>query len=215
MKKFACLLFALALITIPSYAQTELTDEEIEVLENDIRMKVYDSYLPEIAGKADKSREEKLLAREYIKLALKLFIGEGEDYTYEEEDKYGIKRKRIHEAVKMQTTSNGIPNKPQPMKRYLNRLMNLKYQRVEVDTLTAVRIDKEIHPVGDGLYTATATFLQVFRGYRDNMKVIDDRDMKQVTIYIRKEVIDVSTGIYRFEVKLGDIRITSDWGEHD
>lgn len=208
------LLFAVILLFahIPFAFSQELSESERKTLEQRIIEKINDfiSYLPEIAAKSDKSYEEKRLALRYIDRTLDLFIGKGEDYQYIVTYN-GRRYTRWHDAVKMQTTSRGIPNKPQPMKRYLHRLMALNYQKVEVDSCSAVRIDKRLHKVGENRYTATATFVQIFRGWRDGRLVISDIDPKQVTVYVEKIVID--GGVYVFDVKLGDIRITSDWGE--
>ncbi len=190
----------------------EMTESEKATLEQRIREQIDDfiSYLPEIAAKSDKSYKEKLLAQKYIKSALDLFIGKGDQYTYI--DQSG--NKRLHEAVKMQTTSRGIPNRPQPMKRYLPRLMNLRYQEVEVDKCSAVRINQHLYKIGEGKYAATAVFLQVFRAKRDGKIVLDNKDAKQVTVYVDKSVVETPNGSKTYwKIQLGDIRITSDWGE--
>lgn len=194
------------------YAQ-KLSDEDRETIEQRVIEKINDfiSYLPEIAGKSDRPREEKLLAQKYINKTLELFIGKGDNYEYF--DQAG--NRRWHEGVKMQTTSRGIPNRPQPMKRYLPRLMNLSYQKVEIDTCSAVRIDKHIYEAGDGRYTATATFIQSFKGWRDGKLIINDKDAKQVTVYVERTIIDTPEGRDVFWIiRLGDVRITTDWGEH-
>ncbi len=189
-----------------------ITDKEREVIEQRIIEKINDfiSYLPEIAAKSSRPMEERKLAQKYIEKALDLFIGKGYDYMYI--DQAG--NERNHDAVKMQTTSRGIPNPPRYMRSYLPRLMALKYQKVEIDTCSAVRIDKHIHDVGNGQYTATASFIQSFRGWRDGRMVINDKDIKQVTVYIEKKVVETPEGEDVFWIiRLGDIRITTDWGE--
>lgn len=189
-----------------------LTDEEREVIEQRIKEKIDDfiSYLPEIAAKSDRPMEEREYAQKYIGKALDLFMGKGYDYKYIDQDK----NERMHDAVKMQTTSRGIPNPPHYMRSYLPRLMALKYQEVEIDTCSAVRIDKHIHHVGNGKYTATASFVQAFRGWREGRMVINDKDMKQVTVYIERRVVKGPDGEDVFWIiRLGDIRITTDWGE--
>ncbi len=88
----------------------ELIADEFETYNQRAIEKIYDflSYLPEIAAKKDKSVDEQQLAQKYISKALELFIGEGEEFEYE--DQTG--NKRIHEAVKMKTTSRGRANAP-------------------------------------------------------------------------------------------------------
>ncbi|MCD8296973.1 MAG: hypothetical protein LUC88_05310, partial [Prevotella sp.] len=203
------ILFLLNCFLVTTHAQT-LTDSDKKEIEQRIIEKVNDfvSYLPEIAAKSNKKKEERETASEYIAIALKLFIGEGEKYPYI--DNAG--NKRLHDEVTMQTTSRGKKNPPQPMVNYLNGLMALPYHKVKVDTCYAVRINKEIHEVGDGLYTATALFVQSFRAYRDNRLVLNDKDPKQVTVYIKREVINDYSGksVY-WVIKLGDIRVTSNY----
>lgn len=201
----------LCLGTLCTQAQT-ITDKEREDIEQRIIEKINDfiSYLPEIAAKSSRPMEERKLAQKYIEKALDLFIGKGYDYMYI--DQAG--NKRHHDAVKMQTTSGGIPNPPRYMRSYLPRLMALKYQKVEIDTCSAVRIDKHIHDAGNGQYTATASFIQSFRGWRDGRMFINDKDIKQVTVYIERKVVETPEGEDVFWIiRLGDIRITTDWGE--
>lgn len=191
--------------------QLTLTEDDKQRIEQRIKEKADDflSYLPEIAAKSDKSYEEKQTAREYIKLALKLFIGEGEKYKWIDANGY----ERLHDEVKMQTTSHGVANTPKPMKTYLSRLMALPYTKVEVDTVKAVRVNT-IHQIGEDNYTATATFIQAFRSWRDGKLIINDVDPKQVTVYIRRIPISSYTGtkIY-WQILLGDIRVT-DWSQY-
>lgn len=208
--RFILLSFIMGMFSLGAHAQS-LTEDERETIEQRVIEKINDflSYLPEIAAKSNKSYEEKQLAQRYIKKTLDLFIGEGNDYEYQ--DQAG--NWRWHEAVKMQTTSRGYANRPQPMKRYLNRLMALPYQKVEVDTCQAVRINRHLHEVGDGRYTGSAYFIQAFRATRDGRIVVNDKDAKQVTIYVERKVIE-STGDVVWIIKLGDVRITTNWGKN-
>ena len=205
------IIMLLCLGTFDIQAQS-ITDEEREEIEQRIIEKINDfiSYLPEIAAKSSRPIEERKLALKYIEKALDLFMGKGYDYTYI--DQAG--NKRNHDAVKMQTTTRGVPNPPRPMRKYLQKLMALTYQKVEIDTCSAVRIDKHIHDAGNGQYTATASFIQAFRGWRDGRMVINDKDIKQVTVYIERKVVETPEGEGVFWIiRLGDIRITTDWGE--
>lgn len=205
------LAFFLCSLTYIAQAQ-EMTESEKATLEQRIREQIDDfiSYLPDIAAKSNKPYQEKLLAQKYIKAALELFIGKGDSYPYIDQNG----NSRTHEAVKMQTTSRGIANRPKLMKRYLSGLINLPYQKVEVDKCSAVTINKHLYKISEGRYAATAVYLQAFRAWRDGRLIINDKDAKQVTVYVDKKVIDTPNGskIY-WEIQLGDIRITSDWGE--
>lgn len=209
---FVILLMCLSAVELQAQKKsTELSEEDRIALEGNVEDRINDflSYLPEIAAKSDKSMDERNLARQYIKLALAVFIGEGEKYPYI--DNNG--NERMHDAVKMQTTSNRIKNNPIPMKRYLNRLMGLPYQKVEIDTCEAVRINKKLHETSDGRYVGSAIFVQAFRAWKDGRLVIDDTDAKQVTIYVERIKLNENSSVdsYVWDVKLGDIRITTDW----
>lgn len=210
---FTIILMCLFSINIQaqSYRNSEdLSDEERATLEQRVIEKINDflSYLPEIAAKSNKSEEEKKLARKYIGLTLDLFIGEGKKYQYQ--DNAGVWR--WHDEVKMQTTSRGRANTPKPMATYLERLMALPYQKVEIDTCSAVRINKKLYKQADGQYTGSAVFIQAFRATRDGRLVVNDKDAKQVTIYVKREEIEVNGQTDTvWIIKLGDIRITTEW----
>lgn len=217
MKTKTILLFFLCICNFNGYAQNgyDISEKERISIEQRIIEKINDflSYLPEIAAKSNKSQDEKQLALKYIDKALELFIGEGNDYQYQ--DQTG--NWRWHDAVKMQTTSRGRANRPQPMKQYLKKMMALPYQKVEIDTCSAVRINKKLYPTGDGRYTGSAVFIQAFRATRDGRLVVNDKDAKQVTIYVERQVIDIIDGRTDivWVIKLGDVRITTQWGNNE
>ena len=208
---FAMCLFGLNIQAQNGFqAQSELSDDERATIEQRVLEKIDDfiSYLPEIAAKKNKSNDEQQLALKYIEKALDLFIGEGNDYEYE--DQAG--NKRMHEAVKMQTTSRGRANTPQPMKRYLNRLMALPYQTVEVEQCKAIRIDKHLHPIGNNRWAGSAVFMQVFRATKDGRLVVNDTDEKQVTFYVDREEYEIGPNGEKqvvWTIKLGDMRIAN------
>lgn len=201
---------ALCLLGMNMQAQTVLSDEERIEIEQRVLEKIDDfiSYLPEIAAKKNKSYDEQQLALKYIEKALELFIGGGEDYEYM--DQAG--NQRMHEAVKMQTTSRGRANKPQPMKRYLNRLMALPYEKVEIESCKAIRIDKHLHYVGNNRWSGSAVFMQVFRATQDGRFVVNDTDEKQVTFYVDQEEFEYGVNGEKqvvWTIKLGDMRIAN------
>ena len=208
-KNFLYLVLIFSTFSITGFAQNqqELTPEERETIEQRVIEKINDflSYLPEIAAKSNKPLEERRLAQKYITKTLELFIGEGKNYQYQ--DQYG--EWRWHEAVKMQTTSRGRVNRPKPMSLYLNSLMALPYQTVQIDTCSAVRISNKLHSVGNGKYTGSAVFIQAFRATRDGRLVVNDKDAKQVTIYVERKEIPIGDVVWI--IKLGDVRITTEW----
>ena len=205
--KIAILVLMLGTFSMSLHAE-RLSDEDRATLEQHALEKINDfiSYLPEIAAKSNKSYEEKQLAQKYIAKTLELFIGEGNDYEYID----AAGNRRMHPAVTMQTTSRGFANPPQPMKRYLQRLMALPYQTVEVDTCQAVRIHSHLRETGDGWYVGSASFLQVLRATRDGRLVVNDKDLKIVTIYVKRIHIP-ETGEDIWVVYLGDMRVRSSW----
>ena len=77
------LAFILCSLTFMVQAQ-EITESEKATLEQRVKEQIDDfiSYLPEIAGKSGKPYQERVLAQKYIKSALELFIGKGEQYSY-------------------------------------------------------------------------------------------------------------------------------------
>lgn len=208
-KELIFILF-LSIFGINTQAQTILSEEDRIQIEQRVIEKIDDfiSYLPEIAAKKNKSNDEQQLALKYITKALELFIGGGDDYEYM--DQAG--NLRIHEAVKMQTTSRGRANKPQPMKRYLNRLMALPYEKVEVESCKAIRIDKHLHYIGNNRWSGSAVFMQVFRATQDGNYVVNDTDEKQVTIYVDREEYEYGVNGEKqvvWTIKLGDMRIAN------
>lgn len=200
----------LSIFGINTQAQTILSEEDRIEIEQRVIEKIDDfiSYLPEIAAKKNKSYDEQQLALKYITKALELFIGGGDDYEYM--DQAG--NLRMHEAVKMQTTSRGRANKPQPMKRYLNRLMALPYEKVEVESCKAIRIDKHLHYIGNNRWSGSAVFMQVFRATQDGSFVVNDTDEKQVTIYVDREEYEYGVNGEKqvvWTIRLGDMRIAN------
>lgn len=204
------LMLALCFSCIKTQAQEVLSNEERATIEQRVLEKIDDfiSYLPEIAAKKNKSYEEQQLALKYINKTLDLFIGEGNPYEYI--DQAG--NKRLHEAVKMQTTSRGRRNTPIPMKTYLNRLMALPYQKVEVESCKAIRINKHLHYVGNNRWSGSAVFMQVFRATKDGRLVVHDTDEKQVTFYVDREEYAIGPDGQKqvvWTIRLGDMRIAN------
>lgn len=137
-----------------------------------------------IAYMADKDKKEKI--RYYFReKALNLFIGRGDEYTLG-----GV----YSDGVKMQTTS--IYNKkprPQLMKRYFTRLINLNYVDVEIEGTDIVDMDvSALRKINDDLYVCSVCFVQKFRGIRgDGRADYVDRTRKEATVYVvLEETID-------------------------
>lgn len=63
--------------------------------------------------------------------------------------------------------------------------LNLPYQEVEVDKCSAVKNKQHLYKSSEGKYAATAVYLQAFHAWRDRRLIIDDKDAKQVTVYVK------------------------------
>lgn len=218
MKRFNLCTFFVAVTSIffniyAGNSSKELTEDQKGAIEQAVKYKVDDfiSYLPDIAATSNKGVETRRLAKRYMAQALKLFIGEGQEYPYA--DAHG--NERMHAPVTMQTTSRGIKNKPKRLTTYLNRLMALPYHRVEVEKCEAVKLCNDIHKIGENKWTCTAYFIQTFRAYnKENGCIIYDKDPKKVTVYITCDsVFNAKTGELNefYAVQLGDISIYSDY----
>ena len=194
------------------YAQ-ELSWDEKETLRLRMEECVYDflSYIPEIAGKKNKSYEEQQLAQKYITKALGLFIGRGEDYEYL--DQAG--NKRLHQAVKVQTKRGHEYTQGMPIKRYLERLMHLPYQQISIDTWYGFRMDSLVHDLGEGLYIASGTM--VFYSYSkvEDKYIQSAENSVKTSLYVKREEYEIGPHGDRITIwssgKLGDLKISTRW----
>lgn len=177
---------------MPNYAQTnDLSPEELEMFREEVRNRTnrFQMFLTFIGSKKN-SQETK---QAYIKQALQLFIGKGNDYK----DTYG----NLQPAVGMETTSKYRNKKSwQTTKRYLNRLANMTYKEIEITWVDTCRVSN-FYKVKDGLYTATVTISQRFAGYRDNGSYTDTT-VKTIEIFLEEYVTAVGK---RWRILFGDI----------
>lgn len=175
-------------------AQTNsLTSEELEIFKEEVRHRVnrFQMYLTYIGSK----QNDKATKQAYVRQTLKLFIGGGESYK----DIYD----NVLPAVRMQLSNTRTAKKYwRKTKDYLNNLINLPYQKLEITWMDTCRVG-EFHKVRDGLYETTVTISQHFRGTRDNYTV-DNIDDKNITVYLKEEVTTVGG---RFRVLFGDIEV--------
>lgn len=180
--------------TMPLYAQTnDLTPEELEMFRTEVRNRTnrFQMYLTFIGTKKNDMKTKQA----YIKQALKLFIGKGEDY----EDAYG----NLQPAVGMETTiKNKYRNTKswQTTKQYLNRLAELIYNEIEITWVDTCRVSN-FYKVKDGLYSATVTVSQRFAGYRDNGSYTDTT-VKNIEIFLEEYLTPVGK---RYRILFGDI----------
>ncbi len=98
------------------------------------------------------------------------------------------------------------------VRTYLERLMQLNYDRVEIDWYNIQYIsDLEIQP--DGKYVGVITIYQRFSGYKEgfegNKLLYKDTTKKDITVYVeRKETQIGGRTIGFWDVLLGDVRVT-------
>lgn len=196
-------IFAMLVLGMSIGHAQELTAEERETCEQRAIEKICDfiSYLPEIAKKKNKSVDEHQLAQKYISKALELFVGEGEEYEYE--DQAG--NKRMHESVKIQTTCRGRTKSPLPVKGYLNSLMHLPYQKVIVDSAELYIPEKTIH-FENGLHIGLFNIIMVKNIH--GKAIIDDEHMKKIKLYFKPEPYIGDEQIV-WPVKIGNVYVTN------
>ena len=184
-----------------------LTPEQKEALQVRVKNKVdeYQFYLAQLGNKRSTNAEVKANA---YNLAIKLFIGECENYEiYEPDMGYSITKP----AVRMEVSSKFRSTKSRVlMKKYLNNLRNnTSYDQIEITDADVVRVDN-IYKVGDH-YECMAYFCQKYVGYRDNRVVYSDVTTKKVRVYIEAIEIPKSDGSTEtiWNALLGDIYVIS------
>lgn len=185
----------------------ELTLKQKESLQIRVKNKVdeYQFYLAQLANKRSTSNEVKNNA---YNLAIKLFVGECENYEIFDPD---LGRSVTKPAVRMETSSKYRSSKSRTlMKRYLNNLRNNQiYDQIEITDADIVRVDN-IYKVGDH-YECMAYFCQKYIGYRDNRIIYSDITTKKVRVYIQAIEIPKSDGSIEtiWNALLGDIYVIS------
>ena len=180
-------------LAMPLCAQTnDLSPEELEMFRTEVRNRTnrFQSYLTFIGSKKNSLD----IKRVYIKQALQLFIGKGEDY----EDVYG----NPQPAVGMETTSKHTKKKSwQTTKRYLNRLATIDYEEIEIAWVDTCRVSN-FYKVKDGMYSATVTVSQRFAGYRKDGRSYIDTTVKSIDIHLEEYLTPVGK---RYRILFGDI----------
>lgn len=198
-------------IVTNSVTAQELTSQEKKALEIRVKDKVdeYQYYLSQLADKRSTSTEVKNNA---YSLAIKLFIGECENYTiHEPYIENGAERYRevTKPAVRMETSSKYRSAKSRTlMKRYLDNLRNNRtYTQIEITDADVVRVDN-IYKVGDH-YECMAYFCQKYVGYRDNRIIYSDITTKKVRVHIQAIQVPKSDGSMEtiWNALLGDIYV--------
>ena len=208
MKKIIIFIFA-AIMTfsaVPVKAQTvKLTEEEKAAFGERIKI-MLDGFLLDLSTIASKSPQyTREIKQRIIKNNLKNFLGEGEYFTVGEDKKieyYRDAKGKIQIAPYMQVTSvrSSKPNNI-PIRRYLNNLMQLPYNKVTIENADTYYMS-DLYPVGDDRYEATFTYFQYFRGeYGDGCRY-EDVTVKTVQVIVIMKVVE---GDRMYVVRFGNI----------
>lgn len=190
--------------SVPVFSQ-QLTQSEKESLQIRVKNKIdeFQFYLLQLGDKRSTSAEVKDNA---YSLALKLFVGECEDYSIYDPD---LERSVVKSAVRMEISSTARQTKSRVnMKRYLNNLRNSQtYDQIEITDADVVRVDN-IYKVGDH-YECMAYFCQKYIGYRDKRIIYSDITTKKVRVYIQAIQIPKANGHTEtiWNALLGDIYV--------
>ena len=181
--KFITLAF-LSLFSFVSFAQDEISPERKQAIDSLALEKVKDlSKYISIIGNKETSFSE---ANRVIERALELFI---------ESSQIGVSSLYRNEV------------KYYPIRKYLNRLMALNYDRVNIKWYNIQYIsDLERQP--DGTYVGVITIYQRFEGIKgDNLKYVDTTK-KDITVYVKRKQTQIGGRTIGFwDVMLGDIRV--------
>jgi hypothetical protein len=98
------------------------------------------------------------------------------------------------------------------VRTYLERLMQLNYDRVDIDWYNIQYIsDLERQP--DGKYVGVITIYQRFSGYKEGYEgsklLYKDTTKKDITVYVERKETQIGGRIIGFwDVMLGDVRVT-------
>ena len=95
-----------------------------------------------------------------------------------------------------------------PVKEYLERLMLLNYDKVDIKWFNIQYIsDLELQP--DGRYVGVITIYQRFEGESDDGLVYKDTTKKDITVYVERKETQIGGRLIGFwDVLLGDIRVS-------
>ena len=94
-----------------------------------------------------------------------------------------------------------------PIRKYLERLMALNYDKINITWYNIEYIsDLELQP--DGRYVGVITIYQRFEGTTEDGMVYKDTTKKDITVYVQKKQTQISGRLIDFwDVLLGDIRV--------
>ena len=94
------------------------------------------------------------------------------------------------------------------VRQYLERLMRLNYDRVEIDWYK-IQYVSDLQRQPDGTYVGVITIFQTFKGYdAEGRLVYQDTTKKDITVYVKRKETQIGGRLIGFwDVMLGDMRV--------
>ena len=94
------------------------------------------------------------------------------------------------------------------VRQYLERLMRLNYDRVEIDWYD-IQYVSDLQRQPDGTYVGVITILQTFKGYdAEGRLAYKDTTKKDITVYVKRKQTQIGGRLIGFwDVMLGDMRV--------
>ena len=94
------------------------------------------------------------------------------------------------------------------VRQYLERLMRLNYDRVEIDWYK-IQYVSDLQRQPNGTYVGVITIFQTFRGYDAEGKLVyQDTTKKDITVYVKRKETQIGGRLISFwDVLLGDMRV--------
>lgn len=94
------------------------------------------------------------------------------------------------------------------VRQYLERLMRLNYDRVEIDWYK-IEYVSDLQRQPDGTYVGIITIFQTFKGYdKEGLLIYHDTTKKDITVYVKRKETQIGGRLIGFwDVLLGDMRV--------
>ncbi len=94
------------------------------------------------------------------------------------------------------------------VRQYLERLMRLNYDRVEIDWYN-IEYVSDLQSQPDGTYVGVVTIFQTFKAYdKEGRLLYQDTTKKDITIYVKRKETQIGGRLVGFwDVMLGDMRV--------
>ena len=94
------------------------------------------------------------------------------------------------------------------VRQYLERLMRLNYDRVEIDWYK-IQYVSDLQRQPNGTYVGVITIFQTFKGYDAEGKLVyQDTTKKDITVYVKRKETQIGGRLISFwDVLLGDMRV--------